>query len=671
MNSLLDYLHSSTEIRKLKPMSRDITNDNNELSMGDSPDSRTASFARKRAHDVASRDPTTSPQKRLKHEIFDIEHSEDDVPVSGGPSGDAGGFEDARSSNASEAGDDDNIEERPAVDRSDQVTKKSGIVPSVNWNSGSKAKIRISLGRGLSTPISPPRSASLQSGSPNHIVDVNIRTPISNDPADDSIQPKAVAPVLASKGISIKNSFGSLTMNESMPFQGRMSSAVSQEDQEPPTEFESDGGVALNIQNSDQESIEISEANVDKSVEIEKMIQSEQTESDGEINESEDGDAMMKYYESNQLNNEQQTESGTVLETKDQQPKLQVLADLDPEDLKFQLRYFHITKNLDAIDRKSLVRCLICAQEGHMAESCTVLRCDVCGIHKQHSTKNCPQTKRCAKCRERGHQESNCQYKFQRILPEEMTCDLCQRDGHNENNCELLWRTSGRPWKSDLTDKKIRLECYECGRAGHLGNDCNTRRPKKWMGTSTWSLPGKESILLESQKGISIKGRAQQKTIDALDDSDDDTVTFFRPKVPEPVRKGQIRIDSQAFGGNRPINQSPNKNGPDARKPDGGYHQRDNTQSFRGGGWNGHQGKGNSRPRDQSQYSYRPSDRRSVSPHYPARGSNYNVDRYRTPAYSGQEERNIRYRDRNQYGVSESYRPMPSAAQSAWKRYKT
>lgn len=683
--------------------------------MGESPDSRTAPFDRKRAHDASSlerRDHINStestPHKRMKDERFDIEHSKGNVLVSGDSSPNTGGLEHSQYSNPDDDRVEGAMEDRPEITRFDRVIKDSGTVPSVNWNSGTKTKIRTSLGRSAvntarqgerlkvetnqkskhldsiedqthpnakplmdpSTPKSSPRIELVQPASLDHAADITIRTPISNEPTTPPVESKPLAPVSMTYKPSRAPLLSTYANSKIRQSHISLSSEESQEDGGSLTDLESDGGVVLNLQNDGQESGEISEANLKNSTASEKMMH-DHTESDGEINESEENDATTKYFRPGQITNKTKILSDVLSKINAQSSKPPTLADLNSEELKFQLRYFHLSKNIDDIDRNSLVRCLVCAQEGHMAGFCSNLRCDICGTYKQHFTKQCPQTKRCAKCRERGHQEPNCHYKLRRLDQDEMTCDLCQRDGHNEDNCELLWRTSGRPWESNLADRKIRLECYECGRSGHLGNDCSTRRPRKWMGTSTWSLPGRERSPYESQRGISIKGRARQQNNVALDDSDDDRANFLHSKIPEPVRHGQIRIATQYIGENRPTTQSLSKNKSASWKPNDEHHQANSmSNSQNEGDGHGHQGRGFPRPRDQGQYNYRPDDRRSISPHYLARGSNSNTDRYRPPAYSGRGERNGRYHDKNQYGGSESYRPMPSAAQKAWSRHK-
>ena len=163
------------------------------------------------------------------------------------------------------------------------------------------------------------------------------------------------------------------------------------------------------------------------------------------------------------------------------------LAELSPEDLNAQIRYFHIPKRAEEVSRSSLVRCLTCGAKGHMAADCEMLDCTTCGAFNDHITADCPLNVKCPRCRAPGHVEEACSSKL-RMPREDITCDLCNCRGHVEEDCELFWRTSGAPWNFNLPLGQIRVSCHECGLTGHLGNECPTRRPRKPMGTSSWSI---------------------------------------------------------------------------------------------------------------------------------------------------------------------------------------
>lgn len=333
------------------------------------------------------------------------------------------------------------------------------------------------------------------------------------------------------------------------------------------------------------------------------------------------------------------------------------LAELSDEDLNAQLRYFHVTRTINEVDQSTPVRCLVCASEGHMADICEQLTCNVCGVFNHHITQKCPSTAKCSKCREMGHDKENCPYKLKHMAQNEIVCDLCQRNGHIEENCELQWRTSGRPWQSSATGRNVRLSCYECGQAGHLGNDCPTRRPGKSLGTSTWGS-GNRQISIKSKGELSIKGTAKQP-IDIDDGEEDGTRSFVRPKVPEPVRRGKILIktgpkatynDMGPNSGWNPIN-APYNNG---RANEPSYRQYQNDD------------RGKWQPNDEPQYdSYRQSKRRSRSPQYRDRGGYNPSDRYQPPAPR------VTYQERRPPPpTADVYRPMPSSAQNAWRRHR-
>ncbi|KAL8993744.1 MAG: hypothetical protein Q9169_006110 [Polycauliona sp. 2 TL-2023] len=392
--------------------------------------------------------------------------------------------------------------------------------------------------------------------------------------------------------------------------------------------------VVLNIQDdSDQESGEITDSDSrEKKTDqhtFDGVVETDHSSLDSASDY--DNDAMMAYADSGASNggisHGYTTSNG---HTRPHQP--QILAHLQQKELALQLRYFYVAKVSQDVDLDDPVHCLICAEKGHMAAVCEALDCNRCGEQDAHSTQNCPLI----------------------ILPsgakrsQATICELCECKGHLPDECELFWRTSGGPWHSDLSDMKIRFECYECGRRDHLGNDCPFRRPGKPHGSSSWTYPGKKKpAAKKSNQGISIKGRAHQTQPPIIidDDSDEDSSNFRRPKVAAPARPGQINI---RMGGN----QNTVNDRPDAYS---------NVRTE-----NGRNYYSDSRNRDGA--------RRSPPMHsaYPRHSPYGHPSANRQPPlppgpppydYSGPRD------NRAAKGLGNA-RPMPSAGQKAWRQFR-
>ena len=560
------------------------------------------------------------------------------------------------------------------------LTKQLGTAPSINWNTGSKAKIRISLGRGpekASSALARPETSKTEIASHNQPLGEQVphntvgmseqfsqtRSPTQNvgTQVDSCAGEKAVVnlpnPLSALEKARTSSNSTSVAQNEHIRSESPLETLPRTQDPLQGLES-SDDFIVLNVQSSGQESGEISEDSVqgfDADRGFKRTSNEYRSGEAGNNSDSEGEDAMMSYSQSapltkNPINGESPPHDSSV-----QTLRPRILADLAPNELKLQSRYFHPTKTLDDLDSNDMVKCLVCAQEGHLPDTCDKLTCAVCGSN-DHFTRTCPQRTRCKRCREPGHELSSCHHKLAATRAE-IVCDWCQRVGHIEDDCELLWRTSGRPWETQFIIRTLGLGCYECGESGHLGNDCPTRMPGKRMGTSTWSLPGKPNQTRNSSEGMMIKGRAQQREFEILDSEDDDKANFFRPRIPAPARRGEIRTASQGLGQHRsssgqPLSAPYHDEYQDDRPR--GYRDTEYFEDRRGGYLSG---------REQAQYHYRSSDRRSASPPQPARVFNGKFSRYK-PA---PQERPPRH---GTYG-GESYRPMPSAAHNAWVRHRT
>ena len=298
-----------------------------------------------------------------------------------------------------------------------------------------------------------------------------------------------------------------------------------------------------------------------------------------------------------------------------------VLADLDSEDLQLQLRYFHVTKDPTSLNLKStVVQCLACGGNGHLAQSCEMVRCENCGLHKKASTESCPA------------------------------------------NDESLWRTSRVLKDIPLNISNIRMGCYECGLDGHLGNDCPTRRPGKGYGTSSWSIWGRNQSTQPSSMTANVSSRpkaelkirggaGRQQPIYIDDDSDnvDDPAHFLNARVPpQQSRRGQISIAAPTTFGPRPGDRSMTQKRDRAR--DGGYRTYDERNGYHD--TNTYE-DGNLRHYSPSRQDFRRTN--SFQPPLPNEPLPKEVGRRGTQG-SGRRK-------------SEMYRPMPSSAQQAWKKH--
>lgn len=567
------------------------------------------------------------------------------------------------------------------------LQKNTGAPPSINWNAGSKANIRISFGRGSVRPSKNkgPRidnvEEELEGWQPEEQQgDDQVVNSTSSD-RSSSIQYRQFpqqeeftqVPKLRPDDTVLRastNDQGGLVLtatelkrgdlvNPSLPTPiptdddatARLENFTGEKSKygRPYSDTESVGEGILNIKTSEDESGEISESE-SRTVGGTAKIPADLNFANAiaTYSESTDEDAMVVYSNSNPVSDP--TGHGRPLSARVniQRRVPRLLSDLNPNELKLQLRYFYITRSSDSVDPSNPVRCLVCAQKGHMAEACNTLTCAVCGKYDQHVTKDCAQAKRCGKCRERGHPASECRRMLRPGHGPPVICDLCERPGHVEDDCELVWRTSGRPWESDPGNSSIRLGCYECGRSGHLGNDCPTRMPGKGLGTSSWSLNGMRRLSMGSEGEITIKGRATQRKAVALDDSDDDAAHFLRPKIPEPNRKGQIYVATQSF----------------SRRPTG-------LASSDSAGWEDHRSREVSNRRENEGYS----SRRSISPRYSERVSHETSSVSQPPLPHeeppGRAGRHIGHQSNRSNRAGESFRPMPSAARDAWIRHRT
>ena len=657
----------------------------------------TATFDRKRPHEVSSNDGASNdgrghstPRKRSKRagKLGD-QDVRDFVPVGASFSKSAvlvDEIQDSCDDDGSQAETNDHERvalngESLAIEPADGVLNTNEVpaikaAPPVNWNAVNtiSTKIRTTLGGNVGKPKDLANGPNLVNGKGDaEVVSANMQ-PV---PKEESGSHERQSTSESDRRVILNLDYGNQEMQPQIKDQGADSTPKSESrDDKMPTEHD-DLNNRRDLPPLDQSDKDL-DSN-DSIVASNSGTESNDSDEDSE-GQSEDDDAMVQYSNSVQVaadDAEQNKKTIAVPSSQRASHNARTLADLSPHDLNAQLRYFHVTKAPEQVDKNTPVRCLVCAEEGHMAELCEYLTCSVCGTRNQHTTQACPNNAKCGKCREQGHGDDRCPYKLKRMPKHEIICDLCQRNGHPEEDCELIWRTSGRPWESDLAHVHIRLSCYECGHSGHLGNECPSRRPNKPMGTSTWDS-GMDQMPIRSTREIKIKGKASQQHPITIDDSEDDRANFYRPRisVPEPVRKGQIRIvtgrhESPAYEPSRDDRQmyTDNEYGSNpANHYYGNEDPRQHYQQYQNGG------RGNWREADEMDYATGRMDAR-----YQTRRSNER--RSRSPAYRGYEDYadgdswppvraapRVEYQDRRPPSDSNFYRPMPSAAHNAWSR---
>ena len=593
----------------------------------------------------------------------------------------------------------------------------SGLSPIINWNAGSRAKIRTTLG-GNRPPLSLG-AAKLVPPTPEPMSPlVDLRTSDTPKPKDVLTDASTVAPANQSPTQSEKKPVAEYEQPDEADSEHFYSDpepgdAYEQMEnlEDHTTESTSDGGVMINLEGqgngSGQESGEIfdvpehkiTEAVVTQDIIAEgEDVASEpelcqgyenSTESGKEAHEDDQRDAMMDYSASDQVPNTTRNLQNTYEAPQKLQPRF--LADLNPEDLKLQLRYFHTvqaSRDRKLVDMSLPVQCLVCGKAGHMSDYCDALTCATCGNHKDHFTRNCPSTRKCEKCCERGHSRSNCPYKVPRLTTSKLECDLCQRIGHTEDDCELLWRTSGRTWESDVPSYSLRLYCYECGNAGHLGNECPSRHPRKPMGSSTWSARAVKSNSGSVPVGLSARTRARQsQPIEIIDDSDDERANFYRPRIPPPIRSGQIRVANSTFSrpndANRPNERPPStKQSYDSFRPQA-YPSVDRNQGRPlGDHYQPQQQRRRSRSPGRDRYDRRDAQRRPVVDLDRDRYYGYRMGdgagdspppsaSFQPPVPKGKPPNKKVKKSKKLADKANVYRPLPSAAQQAWKKGRT
>ena len=508
----------------------------------------------------------------------------------------------------------------------------AGNQPSINWNVGNKVKIRTTLGAARSES-----RVGLQSSGLTPQPDVSQATesnPSQNglDLELENLQVQAASQIDTQTAISQSREQPS-TAKIRPPETGSDSLQISEDD------ADSDGGIALNLVSDEQsdESGEVHENHdqgLDGHQDVEMKVEGATVQDDEISVQDEETDAMIDY--SKARPNPASFPSGD--NPSSQKDQVRILADLKPDDLQLQFRYFYIAQDPRTIDLNDPVRCLAC-KGAHTSDSCT--------SKLRHDKQDGPSGSK-------------------RPISGAM-CNLCHEV--HLGTCEMLWRTSGLPQNLSMENPQIRLSCYECGRYGHLGNDCPTRRPHKTMGSSTWTIVRNK----QSSKGISIRGRADQKKPIVIDDSEDDQANFLRSRLTSQKTRmqaadanvlsnpgiGHITVDIRGQLPGQPDDRQRGHTPPRSR-PRRGVPSEPRRRRSRSPGL--------SSCSNRAVAGYR---HRDVPPKdYDGASDNRTPGSEASFGQAGTLKTPRRRRPKKKMEVN-TYRPMPSAAQNAWVRHRT
>lgn len=247
------------------------------------------------------------------------------------------------------------------------------------------------------------------------------------------------------------------------------------------------------------------------------------------------------------------------------------LADLEPLPRSLQARYWGLFADND------LVRCDTCSRSGHLTPQCPSRVCKHCRKIDAHFSAACPLVRLCTKCRSRGHAALSCPSKLARSAADGFTCGICGGP-HRDELCSWLWRTFTPAGLSPLllrTVNDMRVSCYECGAAGHWGDDCLSRPRAKISQCDTFSTafasqfssisaPPKPPQQQQQNRragtnGFSIRGRsggtaslhprngkAPRTDANFNDSSGDEARAFYGGRVDRAPQRGGIQIAYRA-----------------------------------------------------------------------------------------------------------------------------
>ncbi|PLB50304.1 hypothetical protein P170DRAFT_405252 [Aspergillus steynii IBT 23096] len=342
------------------------------------------------------------------------------------------------------------------------------------------------------------------------------------------------------------------------------------------------------------------------------------------------------------------------------------LADLERDDMESQARCLFYDRDINDISLQLPIACIECSQEGHLAEVCPSKECVHCGAWNQHQSSFCPQWRRCQRCRDRGHDESQCSSQLKGSAAE-APCDLCGSTEHLELQCESLWKIPRQETPSGPV--LVSLSCSHCTSNRHLVGDCPSlanQPPSSWtlkgidpdMVTNTNSVvsgrPRGPASRGGQRGGLKIRGRADQRSLSP--DSDD---MMSRPRQPIGRNAPRPNIRIGGIGKKNFASDYGNTH----------TYYRDRQEPSRGNGR--YRSRSPPRPgRGRGRDSYHPGNRsppgrpRHPLPPRPGRGGG---DRGGRGGYRGGGPGPKRG---GGGGGGDAYRPLPSAGKKAWDRYR-
>ncbi|CDM37024.1 hypothetical protein CBS147339_2301 [Penicillium roqueforti] len=246
------------------------------------------------------------------------------------------------------------------------------------------------------------------------------------------------------------------------------------------------------------------------------------------------------------------------------------LVDLSQTDLEILAKYVYFDRNIHDLDLKLPISCLECQNEGHIADVCPAKECEYCGAWNQHQSSTCPDWRRCQRCRERGHDEPQCDAKL-RNFAYEVPCDYCGNE-HLEAECDFLWKFPRRDLHSDQVI--VSICCANCCSAKHLVGDCPSSSLRATAASSSFTLKGIDpdmitnlnTVLPQRETGPPSRSRGRDREWSRPPSPDDDDMMSRISRGgrgrPIPAPRGNtlsIRVPSRAKRGGDPPSRGPSR----------------------------------------------------------------------------------------------------------------